>query len=55
MEKRFQILKEDKEGNRINIAADSDQENMERLVRILFAGDDLNDLSEVVIRPFIRS
>ena len=54
MEKRYQILKEDKNGNRVNIAADSNQENMEAAVRILCAGDDLNDLSEIVIRPFIK-
>ena len=54
MEKRFQILKEDKDGNKVNIAVDSDQENMIQMVRILCAGDDLNDLSDIRLHPFIR-
>lgn len=54
MEIKFSILTQDQDGSQQNIAYTTSKEYAKKLINVLLAGIDPNNLNDIVIRPVIE-
>lgn len=55
MEIKFSILTQDQDGSQQNIAYTAQKEYAKKLINVLLAGIDPNNLNDIVIHPVIEN